>query len=56
MAEDLKAAIENLVRQASPEAQKVIAEVFAVEKAKLYISQPFKIVDEVTEAIKEVVQ
>jgi hypothetical protein len=56
MPEDIKAVIEKLVTEASGEAQRLIAEVFAIEKAKLYVSQPYRIVDEVTDAVKEVVK
>ena len=56
MSDDLRIAIEKLVTDSSPETQRLIAEVFAIEKTKLYMSQPFRIVDEVTDVVKEIVR
>ena len=53
---DTKKRIEQLINDAQPEARKVIGEIFAMEKEKLYMSVPHGIVDDIVNKIKENVQ
>lgn len=47
--------IEELLNSASEEVEQVLAAVFHIERAKLYLSQPQGIVDEVTDSIRAAV-
>jgi len=53
---DTKKKIEQLINEAQPDTRKVIAEVFAMEKEKLYMSVPHGIVEDIVEKIKDIVQ
>ena len=53
---DTKKKIEQLINEAQPDAQKVISEIFAMEKEKLYMSVPHGIVDDIVNKIKDIVQ
>lgn len=51
-----KKRIEQLINDAQPDARKVIAEIFAMEKEKLYMSVPHGIVEDIVDKIKDIVQ
>ncbi len=51
-----KKKIEQIIADAQPSARKVIGEIFAIEKEKLYMSSPHGIVEDIVEKIKDSVQ
>jgi len=53
---DTKKKIEKLINDAAPDTRKVIGEIFAMEKEKLYMSLPHGIVDDIVDKIKDIVQ
>jgi hypothetical protein len=53
---DTKKKIEQLINEAQPETRKIIGEIFALEKDKLYMSIPHGIVEDIVEKIKDIVQ
>jgi hypothetical protein len=53
---DTQTEIQQIVKNASPEAQKLIAQVFELERAKLFMSTPLGIVDDVLTTVKDVVR
>ena len=53
---DTQTEIQQIVKQASAEAQKLLAQVFELERAKLFMSKPLGIVEEVLATVKDVVR
>lgn len=53
---DTQAEIKELVNNASPDAQKLIKQVFELERSKLFMSQPIGIVEQILSTIKDVVR
>jgi len=53
---DTKKKIEELIDKTQSETRTVIAEIFAMEKDKLYMSIPHGIVDDIVDKIKGIVQ
>ena len=53
---DTKKQIEQLINDAQTDTRKVIAEIFAMEKEKLYMSVPHGIVEDIVGKIKDIVQ
>jgi hypothetical protein len=53
---DTQSEIQQIVKQASPEAQKLIAQVFELERAKLFMSAPLGIVEQILVTVKDVVR
>ncbi|MDQ4145002.1 MAG: hypothetical protein M3198_14930 [Actinomycetota bacterium] len=48
--------IEQLLGAASPEVRAVLAQVYEIEKEKLYMSLPQGVVEDIAEAIRRVVK
>jgi hypothetical protein len=53
---DTQAEIKQIVSDASPEAQKLIKQVFELERSKLFMSQPIGIIDQILTTVKDVVR
>ena len=53
---DTQAEIKQLFSDASPETQKLIKEVFELEKDKLYMSKPLGIIEQILSTVKDVVR
>lgn len=48
--------IERILEAASPEVRAVLAQVYEIEKEKLYMSLPQGVTDDIADAIRRVVQ
>jgi hypothetical protein len=53
---DTRKKIEELINASQSETRKILGEIFALEKEKLYMSIPHGIVDDIVEKIKDIVQ
>lgn len=53
---DTQAVIKKIIGEASPEAQKLVSQVFELERSKLFMSQPIGIVDQILATVKDVVR
>ena len=53
---DTRKKIEQLINQTQAETRRVIGEIFAIEKDKLYMSVPHGIVEDIVDKIKDIVQ
>lgn len=53
---DTKKKMEQLINEAQPETRKIIGEIFALEKDKLYMSVAHGIVEDIVQKIKDIVQ
>ena len=53
---DTQAAIKKIIGDASPEAQKLVSQIFELERSKLFMSQPIGIVDQILATVKDVVR
>ena len=52
---DTKSTIQTLVRESSPEVQKVVGEVLRLEKEKLHLAKPRGIVEDITDLVRRLV-
>lgn len=53
---DTRKKIEQLINQTQQETRRVIGEIFAIEKDKLYMSVPHGIVEDIVDKIKDIVK
>lgn len=53
---DTREQVQELVRSASPEAQRVVAEVLRLERDKLHLKLPRGIVEDITDLVKKIVK
>jgi hypothetical protein len=54
--DDVQEQIRRLIAAATPETQSIISRIFVIEKDKLYMSNPYGIVEHVEKAIREAVR